>query len=83
MQHVLVVACSCQIASQLFYHTLPGQASYERFHILSVFRFSPLMTVGDSEILSQQKDVARPGFEPTSPFKKSAEVREVDPLASN
>ena len=41
------------------------------------------MTVKGSEILSQQKDVARPEFELTSPFKKSTEVRVVNHLAGN
>ena len=41
------------------------------------------MTVDGSKILSQQKDVARPEFKLTSPFKKSTEVRVVDQLASN
>ena len=41
------------------------------------------MTVDGSQILSQQKDVAIPEFELTSPFKKSTEVRIVDQLASN
>ena len=36
-------------------------------------------TIGN-KLLSQQKDVARPEFELTSPFKKSTEVRVVDSL---
>ena len=52
-----------QISSQLFYHTVPGQAS---FLILSVFIFSP--ATGISEIKLQQKDVARPEIELTSSF---------------
>ena len=76
MQHVLVVACSWvvrslyQIASQFFYHTVPGQASYEKLLILSVFIFSPLVTDDFSEILSKQKDVDQPEFKFTPPFKK-------------
>ena len=62
---------------------VPRPASYERFLVLSVFIFSPLMTVDGSEILSQQKDLARPEFKLTTPFKKSTEVRVVDKLASN
>ena len=45
--------------------------------------FSLIMTVDGSEILSQQKDMARPEFELTSPLKKYTEVRVVDRLASN
>ena len=52
-------------------------------YLVYFFIFSPLMTVDGSEILSQQKDVARPEFKLTSSFKKSTEVREVDRLASH
>ena len=41
------------------------------------------MPVDGSEVLSQQKDVARPEFELTFPFKKSTEARVVHQLASN
>ena len=83
MQHVLVVACSCVVRSLLsdYQSVILSHCSwtglnisYERFLILSVFIFSPLMTGDGSEILSQQKDVARPEFELTSTFKKSTEV---------
>ena len=48
--------------------------------MLSIFLFSPLMTVGGSEILSEQNDVAQPDFELT--FKKTTDGRVVDRLAN-
>ena len=85
---MVTLTCACysmSLSREVAFIRLPGrysrQATYERFLILGVFIFSPLMTVDGSEILSQQIDVARPEFELTSPIKKSTEVRVVDQLS--
>ena len=53
------------------------------FLYLVYLYFHQQLTVGSSEILSQQNDVVRPEFELTSPLKKSIEVKVVDRLASS